>query len=52
MAAMQEKVDGMKERWPKTAAYAAYFKEVWDETFPDPDKTASNKFERRRQQAK
>lgn len=49
---MYEKVEGIKEKWPKSAKAAAYFKEVWDETFPDPDKVASNKFEKRRQMAK
>ena len=45
---MSDRFEGMKEKYPKSARAAAYFKEVWDETFPDPDKVAASKFERRR----
>ena len=40
------------EKYPKAAKGWAYFKEVWQETFPDPDKARRERMEKRRTAAK
>lgn len=42
----------MEKKYPKLASGWAYFKEVWDETFPDPDKQMRKRMEMRREIAK
>jgi len=35
---MDEMYESIEKKQPKVAQYLSYFKEVWDETFPSPEK--------------
>ena len=41
----------IEERYPKLAQNLCYFKEVWDETFPSPEKEMQKRMELRKKQA-
>ena len=42
----------LDEKYPKVARSWKYFKEVWEETFPDPDKKMKSRMQARRDIAK
>lgn len=42
----------LEEKYPKGAAYWAKFKEVWAETFPDPNGAVKSKMDLRKERAK
>lgn len=44
--------ENLEEKNPKLSGYWSSFKEVWDETFPDPDKQMHKRMEMRRKIAK
>lgn len=48
----QKMEQGLGEKYPRAAKGWAYFKEVWEETFPDPDKARRERMEKRRKAAK
>ena len=44
--------ESIEEKYPRVAKNLSYFKEVWDETFPSPEKEMKRKQELRKNMAK
>ena len=44
--------ENLQEKNPKMASRFSYFKEVWAETFPDPDRAVADRMAHRRKMAK
>jgi len=45
---MDEMYENIEKKQPKVAAYLSYFKEVWDETFPSPEKEMAKRMNLRK----
>jgi len=45
---MDEMYDSIEKKQPKVAQYLTYFKEVWDETFPSPEKEMAKRMNLRK----
>jgi hypothetical protein len=44
--------ENLEKKYPKIARYYSSFKEVWAETFPDPDKKMADRMDQRKKAAK
>jgi hypothetical protein len=49
---MEKINENIEEKYPKLATYLVQFKEVWRETFPDPEKKMANRMVERKKIAK
>jgi len=45
---MDEVYEKIEKKNPKAAQYLSYFKEVWDETFPSPEKEMAKRMKIRK----
>ena len=49
---MEKINEDIEEKYPKLSAYLVQFKEVWRETFPDPEAKMANRMKERKKIAK